>query len=576
MIRDLKKLSNSEYDIIIIGGGMFGAAALWEAAHRGLSACLVERGDFCEATSANHFKMVHGGIRYIQHGDLVRLRESSVERSAFLRIAPHLVTPLPILIPTYGHLMKGKEVLRTGMFLYDSLTLGRNIGIKDKNRKIPSCYSISKNEVLNLYPGVKKENLTGGAIFHDAQMYNPPRLVLSFIKSAVNLGADAANYLEAKELIIKNNKCSGVRVKDKLSDEVFEINGKLVLSTLGPWAANFLQASGIQLDYKPSFSRDTAFVLKRKTNTNIGLATTIRTKDVDAVIDRGGRHLFIVPWIDRDILMIGVWHIVWDKTEDKVFVTEQEIEEFLQEVNEAYPDLKLNIDDISLVNTGLTLFGETTPGSKRMSFGKRSLLLDHSIDNKIDGVISLIGVRATMGRGMAEKAINLASVKLNKKIKKSQSKYLPLAGGEFSSFDSLISDIKKGLGSAQNNSAVSLGHNYGTCFKEVIEYGKDNPELLKTITGSNVLKAEIMYIAKNEMAMKLKDAVLRRTDLGTAGYPGKEAITECADIMAETLNWDDSKKQKEINEVESYYHLKGSIKSYSQKYEYADQEEGLK
>src|SRR3970040_2512816 len=112
MIRDLNKLENTEYDVIIVGGGIFGACALWEAAHRGLTACLIEKGDFCEATSANHYKMVHGGIRYIQHGDIKRLRESSVERSAFLRIAPHLVTPLPVVIPTYGHGMKGKEILR--------------------------------------------------------------------------------------------------------------------------------------------------------------------------------------------------------------------------------------------------------------------------------------------------------------------------------------------------------------------------------------------------------------------------------------------------------------------------------
>jgi glycerol-3-phosphate dehydrogenase len=237
MKRNLNKLASTEYDVIIIGGGMFGACALWEAAHRGLSACLIERGDFCEATSANHYKMVHGGIRYIQHGDLIRLRESSVERSAFLRIAPHLVTPLPILIPTFGHGMKGKEILRTGMFLYDLITADRNYKITDHDRHIPPCYTMSKEEVLNLYPGVKQDKLTGAAVFNDAQMYNPARLVLSFIKSAFELGADAANYIEAEKILIKNNKCFGVRAKDNLTSNVFDVKGKCVLNTAGPWAA---------------------------------------------------------------------------------------------------------------------------------------------------------------------------------------------------------------------------------------------------------------------------------------------------------------------------------------------------
>src|SRR4030067_1620642 len=335
MKRGLNKLSNNEYDIVIIGGGMFGSAALWEAAHRGLSACLIERGDFCEATSANHYKMVHGGIRYIQHGDLIRLRESSVERSAFLRIAPHLVTPLPILIPTFGHGMKGKEILRLGMFLYDSITADRNYKIVDPNGKIPFCYSLSKEEVLNLFPGIKKDSLTGGAVFKDAQMYNPARLVLSFIKSACEIGADATNYAEAENLLIKDKKCYGVRVNDKLTGNVFDIRGKIVLNTTGPWAANFLTKSGIHIEPKPSFSRDTAFVLNRPNINNIALATTLKTKDVDTVIDRGGRHVFIVPWIDRNKLMVGVWHLVWDKSEDKITVTEEEIDQYISEVNEA-------------------------------------------------------------------------------------------------------------------------------------------------------------------------------------------------------------------------------------------------
>ncbi|MEJ2618461.1 MAG: FAD-dependent oxidoreductase, partial [Ignavibacteriaceae bacterium] len=132
MIRDISSLAEKEFDVIIIGAGMFGVCAAWEAVLQGLSVALVEKGDFCQATSANHYKMVHGGIRYLQHGDIYRIRESSKERSALLRIAPHLVKPLPIVIPTYGHGMKGKEILRVGTTLFDILTFDRNQKIPDK------------------------------------------------------------------------------------------------------------------------------------------------------------------------------------------------------------------------------------------------------------------------------------------------------------------------------------------------------------------------------------------------------------------------------------------------------------
>lgn len=135
--RNLSALEGKEFDLVIIGGGIFGACAAWEASSRGLSVALIERGDFASATSANSFKMVHGGIRYLQHADLPRIRQSVAERNVLLRIAPHLVQPLPIVIPTYGHGIDGREALKTGLFLYDLLAFDRNRGIKDPERRIP-------------------------------------------------------------------------------------------------------------------------------------------------------------------------------------------------------------------------------------------------------------------------------------------------------------------------------------------------------------------------------------------------------------------------------------------------------
>ena len=237
MIRDIDALQSKKYDLVIIGAGIFGVCAAWDAALSGLSVAIVDKGDFSQATSANHFKMVHGGIRYLQHGDVIRIRESSRERSALLRVAPHLVKPLPIVIPTYGHGMKGKAVIGAGMLIYDLLTLERNRGLQ-KDRQIPRGRFISADQVLNLFPGIRREGLTGAAVFCDGQMYNPPRVALSFLRAAVERGADAANYVEVTGFLKNGHRVLGVKAKDVLDNRSFEIRARCVLNAAGTLGAS--------------------------------------------------------------------------------------------------------------------------------------------------------------------------------------------------------------------------------------------------------------------------------------------------------------------------------------------------
>ena len=565
MKREISTLAEKEFDIVIIGAGMFGVCAAWEAILQGFSVAIVEKGDFCQATSANHYKMVHGGIRYLQHGDIYRIRESSNERSALLRVAPHLVKPLPIVIPTYGHGMKGKGVLRIGTTMFDILTADRNIGIYDEDRKIPRSKFLSKSELLKLFPGINKNELTGAAIFDDAQMYNPPRLALSFLRSAIEKGALAANYAEAIDFISDGKKVSGIKVRDLINNNIFEIKSKIILNTAGPWADRLLRDSlKLQLNPKPSFSRDAAFITNKKPVAELSLATTLKTKDVDTIFDRGGRHIFIVPWLERNITMVGVWHIVWPGTKDKIFVSEDELQEFINEVNEAYPAIDLSIDDITMVNTGLTLFGETAPGSKRMSFGKRSLLIDHSKEHSIEGIITLIGVRATIARGMAEKAVKLIGEKLNKNISKSETENLPIFGGKINIFEKYLNDAYKEQNYNLNSQVMrALIHNYGCEYREVLKYIDEDHSLAEPLQNSTVLKAEIIHAIRDEMAQTLSDIVLRRTDLGTAGNPCIESLENCANIAAKEFKWNNEKLDKELSNLKRYFNNKGAIKNYA-------------
>src|SRR5512138_104540 len=178
MQRDLRRLADENFDVAVAGGGVMGLAVAREAASRGLRTALVEKGDFGGATSANSLKLIHGGLRYLQHGDIGRLRQSVRERLAFMRTAPHLVHPLPFLVPTYGHGAKGKEAMDIAFLLYRMLAWDRN-GTGDPEKEIPPGRTISADECRRLFPGFRQQGLTGGAVFHDGQAYNSERLTLA-------------------------------------------------------------------------------------------------------------------------------------------------------------------------------------------------------------------------------------------------------------------------------------------------------------------------------------------------------------------------------------------------------------
>ncbi len=550
--RDFKDFPPHTYDLIIVGGGIFGACACWEAASRGLSVLLLEQDDFSHATSANHFKMVHGGIRYLQHGDLTRIYESSHERAAMLRTCPHLVQPLPIVIPTHGWGTKGKLFLGLGMYIYDLLTWRRNKGLQ-KSRKVPWSSFLSRETLQRHFPGLADSELTGGAVFYDGQMYNPPRLALAFIRSAVGRGAKVANYAEVTDFILEGRKVVGVRANDRLTGEAHEVRARIVLNTAGPWAHRLLaEKLHVDLAPTPTFSRDLAFVIKRRFKSPYGLALLSGSKDADSVLDRGGRHLFLIPW--RGYTLVGVWHKIFTNRPENITVNRDELEEYVAEVNRAYPKLRLSVDEISTVNMGLTLFGEEdAQESGKLSFGKRSRIVDHEKEHDVSGLLTSIGVRATMARGVAEKVVDIVSRRIDRVLLPSMTDTLPVFGGDIEDIEQLkeraIMELANDL---PRQSIISLVRNHGSRYRDVFDIVTDQDEKLSgTLPGSRVTKAEIVYSVREEMAMKLTDIVFRRTELGTGSKPDQAALAECAAIAAKELNWDQDRVQKELEGIDA-------------------------
>lgn len=551
MQRDTGALAAGEFDVAIIGGGAFGAAAAWDAALRGLKTVLVERNDFGGGASAECFKMVHGGIRYLQHADVVRLRSSCRERSAMLRIAPHLVSPLPIVIPTYGSGRKGKLFLGTGMRVYDLLTLDRNAGIADETRHIVGTRFLGRSEVLSLFPGLDDASMTGAAVFDDGQMYSPPRLVLAFVKSAVNAGAVACNYMEAVDFLWEGDRVTGIKARDRLDGSQIDVRARLVLNASGPGAEYLLARDARFGQWKRgAFSRDACFVVRRKAPSKYALAIQGQSRDRDSLLGREARHMFIVPW--REFTLIGVWHKLFPDHPDTAVVEEQELEGWIREINDCYPSLALNRDDVVYRNCGLVPFGEATVGTSELSFGKESRYIDHRKAHGVSGLVTLIGIRYTTARGDAGKALDLLLTQMPNAPQPAGTERTPLAGGAIEDFEALRASARNTRPPTVSEQALDgLLRNHGTEYLRVLGGATENATESATIPGTNTLLAEVTYTVEAEMALKLEDVVLRRTDLGSGCHPGGTALRSAAERMQSLLGWTATRVDEELRATEA-------------------------
>lgn len=549
MKRDLPELAAAEFDLLIVGGGAFGAAAAWDAALRGLHVALIERSDFGGGASAECFKMVHGGIRYLQHADIRRLRASCAERSALLRIAPHLVTPLPILIPTYGHGRQGKAFLAAGMYVYDLLTLGRNSGIADKTRRVAGTELLSRAQTLALFPELEPRSLTGAAVFEDGQMYNTARLVLGFVKSAVSRGAVAANYVEAIRFLWDGSRVRGARVRDRLGGAEFDIRAKLVLNAAGPWADYLLEDEAhFGAHRRGHFSRDACFLVNRKPQSRYALAVPGASRDSDALVSRAARHLFSVPW--RDVTLIGVWHRLFAERPDRAAVEESEIEAWIAEMNESYPALALTRDEVIYAHCGLVPFGDTRTAAGELSFGKESRLIDHRTRG-VEGLVTLIGIRYTTARGDSARALDLLLEQMPNAPGRAATESTPLLGGDIPSFAALEHAARRDVAGAVSQETLAAWlRNYGSEYRRLAERVTVERQG-ETLAGSTTVTAEITHAVQDEMAVRLQDAVLRRTELGSGSHPGSRAIEAAAALMQPLLGWSDLQRQAEVADTQA-------------------------
>lgn len=470
--------------MLVVGGGIYGLTIAYDAAQRGFSVALIDRGDFGAATSFNHLKTIHGGLRYLQSADVRRMRESILERRAFARIAPRWIAPLAFAMPTGATWTRNPIAMKAALSIDAFVGRDRNDGV-DSARHLPAGRIVAGAECRALFDGAIR-TVASAAMWHDYQTVNGDRLTLSFAKAAAANGAVLANYVEAVGPLKSGERLAGVSARDTLTGQAFEIRAGILVNAGGPWAATLFDRTGVR----------TGWPLLKAMN----LVTSRPARQAALVgATRAGRALVLLPWKGRTL--VGTSESSDLRQPDDQDARCDEVATFLLEINETFPALGLKHDDVTLVHRGIV---PAAMANGRVSLLGQSRIIDHGLDGQAGELISIIGVKYTTARVVAERAVDLIVRKLSR------------AATPCRTADTILPDA-----------------------------GTDDRDPSDPIA----------HAIRDEMAHTLSDVVIRRTGLGATGKPAESVVNDVAGRMQNALGWSEQRKARELEALNSFYDI---------------------
>lgn len=478
------------YDIIIIGGGIYGAMLLLEAAQQNQRALLLERQDFGAETSYNSLRIIHGGLRYLQTLDFARFRESVAERQWFLRTFPDLIKPMPCLMPLYNKGVKRPSVLKAALLLNDLLSAQRN-------KNVPATNAINNGRILNatetrqLFPGVINDALTGSALWYDAHVPDSQRVIMETLHWACNLGAQAFNYVEVTDVLKSGNTVNGVRVTDKETGKTHEYHCNTVINATGPGSRKFSERFDRDIPelYRPSLAWNILFDCP--TPSSHALALTPERP--------GALTYFLHPWKGR--LFAGTGHASYKgQVSSHPVPGEKLIESFIDDMNLIMPDANLSMDNIERIYAGH--LPVTEDGGTKLT--KRAVIYDHGRKGGPKGLYSISGIKFTTSRKEAERTLKYILGKIN--LKKTQRTNQTIA-----------------------SKITCVGYDWMPPAEDT-SWKKD----LKTLI-------------KNESVLHIDDLIYRRTSIGD----NSNRVRALAEDIADLFGWNEQRKQLEISTLMS-------------------------
>jgi glycerol-3-phosphate dehydrogenase len=519
------------FDIVVIGAGINGAGIARDAAMRGLKVLLLDKGDVGGGTTGWSTRLVHGGLRYLEHGELGLVRESLRERERLLAIAPHLVKPLPMLIPIYERNERGKLTIRAGMLAYDLLSFDKSLS----RHKM-----LSPAETLERAPGLSPEGLRGAALYYDAQVEYPERLTLENALSAREHGAKVLTYARVERLETQAGRVRAVEYTD-LSGTTTRAQAELFINVAGPWVDEVLsETDGATFPRLIGGTKGSHIVTRRFDGAPLDALYVEAEED--------GRPFFIIPW--NDLYLIGTTDIRFEGELDSVKADEAEIDYLLRETNRVIPGSGLTRRSVLYTYSGVRPLPFREDETRNAGITRRHFVHDHA--PRLENLLSIIGGKITTYRNLSEQTVNLVFKKLRRQIPPSRTAHEPLPGASTSDFPSFAENFRREHqlpGTVQEH----LLRVYGTRATEVLLMAAEHPELLEPLdAATDTIRAEVLFAFRREMAVTLTDCLLRRTMTGIGAGAGFGADEAAAAVARQYLGWDEARAEREIAAYRDY------------------------
>ncbi|HEY2283755.1 MAG TPA: glycerol-3-phosphate dehydrogenase/oxidase [Solirubrobacteraceae bacterium] len=549
----LTALAEHEFDLVVVGGGITGAGVALDAATRGFSVALIERADFASGTSSRSSKLVHGGLRYLQNFDLALVREALLERQLMVALAPHLVHPLPLVVPAFDG-ARPDRLMGMGLNLYDAMSLDRerlragraaigrsrraraeraqNASVAEAEPQSPPAQAqsetveswsperhrtISGEEVLELLPALAAREPTSGYLFYDCQT-DDVRLVLTVLGEAERFGAVCANRVEALSLLEREGRACGVRALDREHGEQFEIRAANVVNATGVWADRLIDESELPR-IRPS--RGTHILLRHEDLPLVGGAI---------VPADGGRTIFALPWLGRTL--VGTTDLDYEGELDHVRPSGEDVEYLLSAINDFF-ETSLGARDLAGAYAGVRPLISSGDPKKSVDISRKAELYEAS-----SGMLTITGGKLTTWRRMAKLTVD--------RLVARDAREAPCHTHEIPLGQAIAVEDLPRVEGVPDESYAALAGRYGYAAREVLALAAERGELAQPIVpGLPDLLAEVALAARREQARSIGDVLLRRTRLGLLAAH-ELPVERVADVLARELDWSPERIAREI------------------------------
>ncbi|MBA3263060.1 MAG: glycerol-3-phosphate dehydrogenase/oxidase [Thermoleophilaceae bacterium] len=524
----LASLERESFDLVVVGGGITGAGVALDAASRGYSVALLERSDFAAGTSSRSSKLIHGGLRYLQNFDLGLVREALLERSLLVKLAPHLVKPLPLLVPSFEG-RRPDRLTGVGLNMYDVMAWRR--GREDGEDWSPARHRIIDGaEAIELAPALAGRDPTAAYLFYDCQT-DDVRMVLSVLGEAERFGAVIVNRCDVTGLVERDGRAVGALARDTETGAEFEVAGTNVINATGVWAD--------QLRPDELYRHEEMPRIRPSRGTHVTMSRDRLPIEVGVIVPAGGgRTVFVLPWLGRTL--VGTTDNDYEGPLDHVPASAKDIGYLLEAVN-AYFATDIGAGDLTGAYAGVRPLISTGDPKKSVDISRRAELYETS-----SGLVTITGGKFTTWRRMAKLAVDRI-VEREGREAPCRTHEIPIGLPEDAA---ALPDVP----GVAERSRVHLAARYGHAARDVLRLAAAAPQLAAPITPDLPdITAEVAFSAGHEQARSLADALLRRTRVGlldarVLAVPDSDGARRAARAMAGELGWDDARVEQELRD----------------------------